>query len=51
MLNEEVVRKNFTLVYEIFEEVIDFGYPQLLSSELLKPHITNVPIVLEEIKF
>jgi AP-4 complex subunit mu-1 len=44
------VRKNFTLVYELFEEIIDFGYPQLLSSEQLKPHITNTPIVLEENK-
>ena len=33
LINEEVVRKNFTLVYELFEEIIDFGYPQLLSSE------------------
>jgi len=26
VINEESVRKNFALVYEILEEIIDFGY-------------------------
>ncbi len=33
ILNEESVRKNFALVYELLEEALDFGYPQLFSSE------------------
>ena len=27
ILNEESVRKNFALVYELLEEALDFGYP------------------------
>ena len=33
ILNEESVRKNFALVYELLEEILDFGYPQLFSTE------------------
>lgn len=31
--NEEIIRKNFVLIYEILDEIIDFGCPQLTSSE------------------
>lgn len=27
IMNEEAIRKNFVLIYEILDEVIDFGYP------------------------
>jgi AP-4 complex subunit mu-1 len=27
VLNEESIKKNFALVYEILEELLDFGYP------------------------
>jgi AP-4 complex subunit mu-1 len=27
VINEEAVRKNFPMVYEILEELLDFGYP------------------------
>tara|TARA_B110000503_G_C6885486_1_gene304521 strand:- start:381 stop:500 length:120 start_codon:yes stop_codon:yes gene_type:complete len=33
VINEESVRKNFILVYEILEEMLDFGYPQLMQTE------------------
>jgi AP-4 complex subunit mu-1 len=46
VLNEEAMRKNFTLIYEIIDEAIDAGYPQLVSSELIKPFIVNSPVVL-----
>lgn len=26
---EDKVRNNFTLLYELFDETIDFGYPQV----------------------
>ena len=26
-INEDTIRKNFVLIYEIIDEMIDFGYP------------------------
>lgn len=46
ILSEEVLRKNFVLIYEILDEVMDYGYPQLTSTELLKPFVLNEPIFL-----
>ena len=39
--NEEQVRKNFSLIYELLDEVMDFGYPQILDPDLLKMYITQ----------
>lgn len=46
LLSEEAVRKNFVLVYELLDEVIDYGYPQNSSSEALKEFILNEPTVV-----
>jgi AP-4 complex subunit mu-1 len=27
VLSEEAIRKNFVLIYEILEEMLDFGHP------------------------
>ena len=45
VLSEDVLRKNFTLLYEITDEMLDFGYPQLTATELVKPLIVNEPIL------
>ncbi|KAL3830396.1 hypothetical protein ACJIZ3_019198 [Penstemon smallii] len=47
LLNEESLRKNFVLVYELLDEVVDFGYVQTTSTEVLKSYIFNEPIVLD----
>ncbi|KAK4483933.1 hypothetical protein RD792_011142, partial [Penstemon davidsonii] len=47
VLNEESLRKNFVLVYELLDEVVDFGYVQTTSTEVLKSYIFNEPIVLD----
>lgn len=44
LINEEVLRKNFILIYELLDEIFDFGYPQLTSTEQIKPFIVNEPI-------
>mgnify|MGYP000191313504 CR=1 FL=1 len=36
---EGTVRDNFTLVYELLDEILDFGYPQTSSLEVLKMYI------------
>jgi len=35
------VRKNFALIYELLDEVMDHGYPQILDPDLLKMYITQ----------
>ena len=43
------MRKNFVLLYELLDEVIDYGYPQNSSSEALKEFILNEPTVLKSV--
>ena len=49
LLSEEAVRKNFVLLYELLDEVIDYGYPQNSSSEALKEFVLNEPTVLKSV--
>lgn len=39
--SEDHVRKNFPLIYELLDEVMDFGFPQILDPDLLKMYITQ----------
>lgn len=39
--NEESVKNNFTLIYELLDEIIDFGYPQNTDTDTLKQFITT----------
>lgn len=41
VLNEESIRKNFTLIYEMLDEFIDFGFAQYTSTEQIRPFIIN----------
>ncbi|KAK8677997.1 hypothetical protein V6N13_143514 [Hibiscus sabdariffa] len=47
VLSEDSLRKNFVLVYELLDEVIDFGYVQTTSTEVLKSYVFNEPIVID----
>jgi len=40
-VDENAVRKNFVLIYELLDEVIDCGYPQIMEPEILKRYITQ----------
>lgn len=40
-LEEESVRDNFVIIYELFDEMMDFGYPQTTDSKILKEFITQ----------
>ena len=42
---EESIKKNFVLIYEIIDEMIDFGFPQISSTEKVKQFVYNEPIV------
>ena len=36
VLSEESMRRNFVLIYELIDEIIDNGYPQTTASEVLR---------------
>ena len=38
-LNEESIRDNFVITYELFDEMMDFGYPQFTEPKILKEYI------------
>jgi AP-4 complex subunit mu-1 len=46
VLTEESIRKNFILVYELIEEMIDFGFPQITSTEMLKNCVHNEAVMV-----
>ena len=47
VISEEAIRKNFTLIYEIIDECIDYGHPQLVTTEAIRPFIVNEPIMIQ----
>jgi AP-4 complex subunit mu-1 len=48
VLNEESIRKNFVLIYEIIDEIIDYGHPQLMTTENIKQFIVNEAILIQQ---
>lgn len=40
-LEEESIKDNFVLVYELLDEVMDFGLPQTTDSQILQEYITQ----------
>jgi len=48
-LSEEAIRKNFILLYELLDEMMDFGYPQITRTQNLKSCVYNEPIIVDPI--
>ncbi|RDB22239.1 AP-2 complex subunit mu [Hypsizygus marmoreus] len=44
-IDEESVKNNFVLIYELIDEINDFGYPQNSEIDTLKSYITTESIV------
>ncbi|CAJ0578272.1 unnamed protein product, partial [Mesorhabditis spiculigera] len=40
-VEEESVRDNFVVVYELLDEMMDFGFPQVMDSNILQLYITQ----------
>ena len=36
---EESIRDNFVVTYELLDEMLDFGYPQVVEARLLKEYV------------
>lgn len=52
--NEDQIRKNFVLIYELLDEIMDYGLPQICDPDLLKLYITQgkmkKPTTVEQMK-
>lgn len=49
-VEEESIRDNFVIVYELLDEVMDFGFPQTTESKILQEYITQQGNKLETAK-
>lgn len=45
-LEEESIRDNFVVVYELLDETMDFGYPQTCESKILREYVENCIVCL-----
>ena len=45
-LEEESIRDNFVLIYELLDEAVDYGLPQNTATEALKQFVLNEPTVV-----
>ncbi|KAF9911156.1 hypothetical protein BX616_010667, partial [Lobosporangium transversale] len=46
-LDEDAVKANFVVIYELLDEVLDFGYPQNSDPDTLKMYITTESVKSE----
>ncbi|KAJ3439332.1 ap-4 complex subunit mu-1 [Anaeramoeba flamelloides] len=49
VINEEIVRKNNLLLYELVDEIIDYGLPQQTVSAQLDKFICSTPILEKDL--
>ncbi|GAM90906.1 hypothetical protein ANO11243_089520 [Dothideomycetidae sp. 11243] len=47
--DEEAVKNNFVLIYELLDEILDFGYPQNTDTDILKQYITTEGVKSERV--
>lgn len=47
--SEKKIKENFSLIYELLDEIMDYGYPQITDSNLLKKYITQEGNKVEDI--
>lgn len=47
-LEEESIRDNFVVIYELLDEMMDFGTPQITEQKMLKEYITQRSYTLEK---
>lgn len=40
-LEEESIRDNFVIIYELLDELMDFGYPQTTDSKILQESVSH----------
>jgi AP-4 complex subunit mu-1 len=50
VFTEEAIRKNFVLIYELIDEMVDFGYPQLSQIKQVKELIVSEVSMCQNVK-
>lgn len=48
VLSEESIRRNFSLVYELWDEMVDYGIPQELDTERLRPYVHHDVVAVSD---
>lgn len=48
-ISEEALRRNFILCYELLDEMLDYGYPQVTRTDQLKSFVYNEPILVDAV--
>lgn len=48
-LEEESIRDNFSIIYELLDEMMDFGVPQITDQRILKEYITQKSYTLHSL--
>ena len=48
VFDEERIRDNFVIMYELFDEMMDFGFPQITDTQVMKEYITQESQRLEK---
>lgn len=46
-LEEESIRDNFVVIYELLDEMMDFGYPQTTESKILQEYGPSFKLCLK----
>ena len=47
-LEEESIRDNFVIIYELMDELMDFGYPQTTDSKILQEWVIFTQCIIPE---
>jgi AP-1 complex subunit mu len=47
-LEEESLRDNFVIVYELLDEVMDYGYPQFTEAKILSEWVKRQQLLKQD---
>lgn len=45
-VEEETIKDNFVLIYELLDEMVDWGYPQFTETQILKEYLCLIKVDL-----
>ncbi|GMH33164.1 hypothetical protein BSKO_00998 [Bryopsis sp. KO-2023] len=47
VISEDAIRKNFILIYELLDEILDYGFPQTTATDALKSFVLSQPVAIK----
>jgi AP-2 complex subunit mu-1 len=48
VFTEDAIKNNFVIIYELLDEILDHGFPQITSADVLKSYITQEGVKSKE---